>query len=207
MSVTVRVEPIDKDIEVIFKQDLSPEARSATLAQFARDQLANAEQVDLSVLGHIPPHKTFVDGREGSSEDGVRPDGVIVYSFEIVSDLLIWIAEQLVKHSPVLTGKYQKSFLLYADGNQVEVGAELPEASEYVFVNAQPYARKIELGLSPQAPDGVFHVVATMAQQQFRDVAKIAFTYRSPVGGVFLTGKGGNRSENRTPAISITTRK
>ncbi len=66
---------------------------------------------------------------------------------------------------------------------EVDVGTEIPEASEYAFLNTQPYSRKIERGESPQAPEGVFQVVATLAQSRFGNIAKITFSYRAVMGG------------------------
>jgi len=62
-----------------------------------------------------------------------------------------------------------------------------PPAQEYVFVNTTPYARKIEGNKgrppsSPQAPDGVYQAVATLARK-FSNVAKVTFSYRTVAGG------------------------
>ena len=205
MAVSVRVEPIDKDIDLIFKQDLSPEARSSTLANFARQALIEAEEVNLSALGHIPLHETFVDGRAGANEDSVRPDGEIAYAFNILEDLFAWIGEQLVIHSPVLTGQFAASFKFFADGIEIDPTMPAPQAAEYVFLNVQPYARKIERGESPQAPDGVFQAVAALAQRRFGNVARVRFSWRSPIlayGGA-PSRRGGLEHETRTPAIVI----
>lgn len=131
----------------------------------------------------------------------MRPDGVIQYEFELLGDLFVWIADQLQKHSPVLTGRFQKSFTFFADGNEIDVGGVIPhDAREFVFVSSAPYARKIERW------DGVFESVAVLARQRFGNQASIGFSFRSPIGGAFLTGRAGNRSDHRTPAIIITLR-
>jgi hypothetical protein len=183
MRIQTKIEPIDRDIELIFAQDLSPQARSAKLAEFAKESLAQAEQQNERVLGHVPPHETFVDGSPGRPVDAVTPDGTIVFEFELLTDLLAWVHEQLVTHSPVRSGRYSKSHLFYADGTEIDINGPIPQASEHVFVNMQPYARKIERGESPSAPEGVYEAVATLAQQRFGNVARIRFEYRVPVGG------------------------
>jgi hypothetical protein len=53
-------------------------------------------------------------------------------------------------------------------------------------VNTQPYARKIEKGLSPAAPDGVYEVVAALAKRRFGNIASIKFSYRAPLAGGVL---------------------
>lgn len=182
MPVTVKVDPIDRDIAVMLAEDLSPQARSATLAEFARGALADGEAQNQQALGVIPPFDTFVDGTQGKSEDQVSPAGVIVYTFRLIGDVLTFVDEQLIAHSPVKSGRYARSHTLYADGIETEPDNPDP-ASEYVFLNLQPYARKIEKGLSPSAPEGVYEGVATLAQGRFGNVAKISFDYRSPAGG------------------------
>lgn len=98
---------------------------------------------------------------------------------------------------------------LYADGAEVAVGvrgqipADVPQAGEYVFLNIVPYARKIERGLSPQAPEGVYQTVAVLAQRRFGNLARVTFSYRTAVGGGIVGGKLGNRAEQRQPAIIV----
>lgn len=178
MTVTTRVQPIDRDL-IIRLTGQDPATRSAQFAAFAREKLLEAEDTNGRVLGHVPPHKTTVDGREGASEDQVRPDGVIVYEFELVTDSLIWIGEQLKIHSPVKTGRYQQSHILFADGIAVPDGSDVPQASEYIFANTQPYTRKLE------KLDGVYEGVAAIASGRFGNQAKISFGYFNvPSGAV-----------------------
>lgn len=200
MPVSIKVEPINRDIAVILRDDLSPEARSATLAEFAREVLAEGERTNQVALGRIPPHETFVDGREGAQPESVRPDGVIIFEFSLLEDLFSWIGEQLVLHSPVKSGRFARSFKFFADGIEVAENAPVsPLVSEFVFLNTQPYSRKIERGESPQAPDGVFQAVAALAMRRFGNIARISFSYRTAIEG------GGGRN-GRTPAIVITVR-
>lgn len=217
MAVTYKIDPIGRDEILLLSQDSTPQARSAALADFARQNLSEALASNTSVLGWTPTYDTFVDGRRGASEDQVRPEGEIVYEFHLMNEMFEWIGEMLVTHSPRLTGRYQDSFVFTADGTVVEPGAALPEAEEYVFTNVQPYARKIERGLSDQTPDGVFHVVAAMAQGRFGNLARIRFSYRAPLFGAIEEWasrtamespyrRGAKRDEwlRRQPAIVIT---
>lgn len=220
MSLRTKVDPIDLDIRAILDEELSPAAQSRQLAGFAREQLAEAQEINRQALGRVPPHATFVDGRPGGSVDAVRPDGTVVFAFEMLDDVFAYIAEQLVKHAPVLSGEYRESFHLQADGVEVPAGAQYPAAGEYVFLPGVPYARKIERGLSDQAPDGVFQVVAELAQRRFGNLARIRFTYRSALlDYVTLGGRKGGKSasaakrsahaierETRLPAIVVTGR-
>lgn len=185
--ITAKVTPLRKSLELIVDRHLSPAARSQTLATFAKEKLAEAQAQNARAIGRVPPHETYVDGVAGKVERDVRPEGRIVYEFELSTDLVSTIDQLLIQHSPVRSGTYARSHVLFADG--VEVDPEnAPAADEFVFVNAQPYARKIE-GIagkrpsSPQAPDGVYEAVAAIVQRRFANVAKVRFQWWSLRGG------------------------
>ena len=214
MALTTRIQPISREFELMMAQDLGPKARSAMLAGFAAETTAEAAQQNKRVLGRVPPYDVYVDGREGAPLTSVKPDGVMRAEFQLVGETLAWIFEQLQRHSPVLTGRYASSHELFADGVDVGNPNAPPAAEEYVFLNTQPYARKIEgyRGLggvvhrapsSLQAPDGVYQAVATLAARRFGNVAKITFSYRTAIGGDIIGGKEGDRSKLRNPAIIV----
>jgi len=205
MAVRTRITPINRNIELIMQRTLSPEAQSRRLAAHARERLAEAQEINRQALGRIPPHETFVDRRQGAPLESVKPDGVIVFDFELLDDLFAWIGEQLVLHAPVLTGEYRRSFAFFVDGVELEPGQPVPPFKEAVFLNTQPYSRKIERGLSDQAPDGVFQAVATLAKKRFGNMANIRFSYRTPLASTEGSPKQRRETdrENRTPAIVI----
>jgi len=140
----------------------------------------------------VPDHTTTVDGRREAAPESVRPDGVIVFEFELVLEALSWIARELRQYSPTRSGHYAGSHILLADGIEVDAGNP-PPAHSYEFVPTVLYAGKIERGLSSQAPDGVYQVVAALAARRFGNQARVDFTYAS-VGG------------QRQPAIVVTPR-
>ena len=186
MALTTRVQPIVRDVELMAREDLGPKARSAMLAAFAAETIEEAKAQNKQVLGVVPPYDVYVDGREGAPLTEVKPDGVIRAEFQLVNEVLDWIYQQLETHSPRLTGHYASSHVLFADGTETSVTNPAP-AEEYVFVNTTPYARKIEgtkgrPPSSPQAPDGVYQAVATLARK-FSNVAKVTFSYRTVADG------------------------
>lgn len=182
MVVRTKVEPIERDIQLLISQDLSPAAQSKVFADYARQQIDDARVQNRKVLGREPRMTLTVDGREGGRLESVKPNGVVKAEFHLINDVLMWIRDQLERHSPVKSGRYRKSHALTADGTEVADGQNIPPASEYVFINLQPYARKIERGQSSQAPDGVYQAVATLAKR-FGNQAKISFGYRTPMFG------------------------
>lgn len=184
MALSTRISPISRDVQVLLNETLSPQARSRALADFARAQLSEAEQINARETGRVPPHETFVDGRKGGDLDSVRPDGVIVFEFSLLDDLFTFVGDELIKHSPIRTGRYANSHHFFADGVEVEIGAPLPPAREYVFINSQPYARKVERWYA--GDDGVYQAVAELAKRRFGNVAAIRFSYRALAGSAIM---------------------
>lgn len=222
MPASIKVQPLGETISLMVKDTLSPEAQQSRLAVAARRILAEAEQINEEVTGRFVSYTTTVDGRVGALEETVRPNGgVIEYSFDLVGELFAWIGEQLVLHSPVLTGRYAASHKFFADGIELEPTAPIPPGAKiFTFISDVPYARKIEKGLSPQAPDGVYQSLAALASRRFHNVALIRFQYQSPLGGgsameAWASTTKQRRSRNavadalwnrRQPAIVITLR-
>lgn len=188
-----RVGNFARDVELVVDHMLSPEARQKIVAKEARRILGEAQAANARVFGEAPEYTQAVDGRLGAPLESVNPDhGKIVFEFSLIGPVLELIGEQLVLHSPVLTGRYRDSHILLADGVEVDVdaGDKVPKAERYIFVNVQPYARKLEgdsiagvSAMSDQAPDGIYEVVADMARRRFGNIANVKFTYVQATGG------------------------
>lgn len=199
-----RLDTFSRELQVMVSEVLSPEVRSALIADAAREALADAQATNREALGRDAPFETFVDSRPGAALETVNPDrGVIVFAFDVTPDVMEFIGRMLVLNSPVLTGRYQDSHRLFADGVEVERFDPALDAEEWVFLSALPYSRKIEAGLSDQAPDGVYEATAVMAQRRYGNVARITFGWSSPPTG----GKGREAvrlaREARVPAITV----
>jgi len=198
--MSFKIDPINRDI-ALFLGELSPAQRSKQFAELARVHIDDAKQTNTKVLGREPPSTTYVDGQAGAALESVR--NVIFTEFELIGETLVWIADQLEQNSPVKTGRYKWSHIVLADGVEVDPSTQIKMADEFVFINTQPYARKIERGLSSQAPDGVYQAVAVMARRRFGNVARITFSYRTVIGGTIIGGRAGDRSSQRNPAIIV----
>lgn len=181
---TVKIDPIDRDLNLILNEELSPLAQAQVLKDFATEVLAESQEINRAALGYLPKHRTFVDGAERGSLQDVTAKSVISFEFQLVFEVLEWIDAQLIANSPVLTTRYARSHVWFAEDVEMDVHKPI-EADYYVALNAQPYARKIERGLSKQAPEGVYEAVAVYAGHRFNNVAHIRFGYRSfPAGAV-----------------------
>lgn len=175
----VRFRPMDRELQVLVNEALSPKARQRLIAREAQKGIDEGDRINKAALGVVPPSEVNVDGRRSAPLDTVNPDrGVIMVRWQLISEAVDWIWLQLVEASPVLTGRYQREHALFADGVEVTAPSATKVAREWVFASTVPYARKIERGLSSQAPDGVYQAVAAMAIQRFGNVADIRFVWR-----------------------------
>jgi hypothetical protein len=204
-----RLDVFRRDISVFVQDNLSVEARKKKIADMARKALAETKAHNEKIVGHETPYDQIVDGRKDAPLESVNPNnGTIVFLFELGTDVLRWIGEQLVLHSPIKDPPihYKDSHILLADGVQIDLGEQIPIAETYTFVNIVPYARKIERGESAQAPDGVYEVVADMARRRFGNIAQIRFTHVSTIPGGVRTWTKDMERASRNPAIVVTLR-
>ena len=71
MGLSVRITPIRRDLDVMFKQGIGDKAQSAILAAFALEKIEEAKQQNKQALGVVPPYKIYVDGRQGAPLESV----------------------------------------------------------------------------------------------------------------------------------------
>lgn len=199
MKVSARITSVQRQIKAIQDRTLSPAARSRMLADRAEEAIREAEAQNRAVLGQPVGYTVTVDGKEGASLSSVKPDGRIVANFDLGHDVLEWIGAELVRSSPVLTGRYARSHVMEIDGSVWDGIGPMPEGRVFKFYNLQPYARKIEpgrsgalargpktrgtrrtqAGQSDQAPDGVYQAIAAVARERFGDVARVTYTLKN----------------------------
>jgi hypothetical protein len=133
-------------------QELAPAQRGRAVADYALVALAGVQIVNRAALGYVPAYRSFVDGARSTALEKVKPDGgLIEFEFEIPeidAYLLRWIADELDRRSPFVSGDYQHGHVVLADGKVFDVNGPIPEAKEFVFTNTEPYARKLEIGVT-----------------------------------------------------------
>lgn len=202
MSLTSRVQTMDRDVELLFDETLSPEARSQTFGHAARRLIQEQDDVNDARLGRDVQYTTFVDGRESAAFE--TADRLVVAEWDLLETVFQDIFDLLLDEAPVLTGAYASSITLFADGVPVAptLVAGVPEASEYYFAATVPYARKIERGLSSWAPDGVFQGVAAMAQKRFGNIARVRYGFRSIRGGGIGSWAATTRLQARSRSLN-----
>lgn len=181
--MAVRIRPLDRTALFRPGAALAPDVAARQVADHARELVAAAAAANAAALGRPAPHADVVNGVPGAAYETVRPGGSIVALFDLGTDCLSWILDQLKAAAPVLSGEYRASIAIYADGVAVDTPAAASAAGEVAFVSTVPYARKIERGESPKAPHGVFQAVAALAAARYGNVARIRYAFREPVGG------------------------
>ncbi|MEJ0097877.1 MAG: hypothetical protein WDM84_08045 [Bauldia sp.] len=210
--------PFARDIDALIDETLSPEAQSMAVAGLARDVLQQGISTNRAALGYEPSYDTFVDSRKGAPLESVKPNGgTIVFEFQLVTEVIEWIFEQLVLHSPRDTGRYAASHKFFVDSHEYDETRRWPPRwVEAVILNVQPYARKIERGESSQASDGVYQSGRDPRREEVRHIVRIRFSYRAHVDGSIMayraaaafnsamSRRGGVEREARVPAIVIT---
>jgi hypothetical protein len=205
MPVRTRMDSIAGDITMLIGAASLAE-QGKMVAEFARSEIAKIDASNRRVLSRIQPPTVTVDGSQGVALDKVRPNsGMIVAEWDVVGEVLVWIGQTLRDRSPVVSGAYRDGHALFADGAEIQFGAQAPIAKEYVFLNAQPYVRRIEVGRTKSGRDFEIHVpnriyerTAADAQARFSGSMTIHFSERSPIKTV-----GARYALPLVPAITI----
>ena len=120
-----------------------PERRAAAVATMAR-----AARDKLIADGAAPPlYTTFVDGREGAAEETVKPEGTILYRFNVIGLAAAFALEYARARSPVQSGEYRASWFIAVDGRPYTGDvAEIPGDAVVMVTNHAPYHRRIDTG-------------------------------------------------------------
>lgn len=200
-----RIQSFSRSIEVITSRLASPVQRAMSAARIHRNAVSDAQNGQARALGAPLPSTTWVDGRKGAPPESVNPDhGIILTQFQFASDVIEFIDAMLILHSPVKTGAYQRSHLLFADGNEADP-MHPPQAKEYLFMSSLPYARKIERGQGSAPDEGVYEGAVALATARYGNVAWIKFTFRSIAGEDYSSVALGGRKGGKTAGHNLRT--
>lgn len=199
MPLKVKLAPFERHIDIMVNARLAPKERQNRIAAFARREIADIDEVNRRALGVVPPKTVTVNGIQGAPLESANPDrGTIIAEWRLVGEVLQWIRDRLRERSPVgkyrdpHPGLYRDSHVMLADGSVSDV-EDHALASEFVFVNPQPYHRKLEIGKTKSGreflvsvPNRIYERTARDAKARFGNLGKIRFSYYSygPLGRV-----------------------
>ena len=185
---------------------------AGTVADIRRHMIAIAAREHAAVMAAEPRPTRFlryVDGVAGAPIEGVQLGGLIVTDYPRLDLVAAFARETLRDLSPIKEGTYRDAHQFYLNGIAVDHVRDYRSGDEIVIANAVPYSRKIELGrMKMRVPgtDRVYQRALLIVREQYRDVARVRFTWRGIEAGDLAVGKRGDKSELRYPALVIAER-
>lgn len=214
MALKVRIDPIEQVTQATLNAALSEAEQRQAAADFVWAGIEEAQQINERAIGRKPKYTI----NKPIDRIDPRRDQVIV-EFDLFVGVLAWIKQELVARSPRRSGDYIRGHKLYADGQEIDDASKAPNASEYVFANTVPYARKIEIGKTEsgrsfviQVEPRIYERVAQDARSRFGNTASIKFAYRTISDAYSLRRSAGRGKARRagaavqSPAIIVTLR-
>ena len=233
-SVAVSVtEDGKKAPEYSINTDLSGELSFRDLMGFVKLTLISTAQEVLKeeqAKGFDKNPVVTVDGKPNPNIYGVKPFGKIEYNARADMDKILSETYQgLLDRSPVWKGDYKRAHLVYLNNTLVaqdlaslrawlKSGVDFKESDVIIFVNVEPYARKLERwGVTAQrsrykgkkahskeqaskilhssSPNGVYHLTSRMIRSKYKRNSMIKFMFLSGtslnVQGNFKVGRKG----------------
>lgn len=146
-----------------------------------------AETAKARVLGGQPKpsgYRQIVDGADGAPLAVVKPNGVIIFSWQYLGHVVQDIYEALVARSPVVSGRYIASIEVVIDGAAGTIDDDMSNAKEVMLIATAPYSRRLEVGNrkdgSPfviQVPQHIVEDTRDMAVKLYSTLAAIEFNY------------------------------
>jgi hypothetical protein len=184
----------------LFIQDCQPQEISRALAVFARSSRDAAIAEGIAA----PTYRTIVDGATGASEDRVRPDGKIVYDFDVWDGVIPEILSLARSRSPRASGTYASSWFAMVNGVLWKSDV-IPVGAEVIVANDQPYHRKIHVGaMEMSVPPGIVEDLRQAVQRRFGNLLKAEVSFIHLAGGYVLKGHSRRRRKDSKAGQAMT---
>lgn len=183
-------------------------AAKGTVEEVRKTLIATAKREHARIMSTEPRPKRFVravDGVTGAREEQVRSGGVIRYRYQRLEEVVRAAMDLLFELSPVREGTYRQAHTLFVDGAAASDLSTWDGTGTIIISNLMPYARKIEVGKMVMRVPGTDHVyqqAEMLLRRQHGNQANIKFNYRG-----IVSGRAGNKSGNRYPALEISERR
>jgi hypothetical protein len=146
-----------------------------------------------------------VDGHAATSEDEVKPFGVIVYRLTRMRKIALFALAKAIEISPVREGRYKKSWFVMVNDQRVAPD-QIPQGAEVVITNDQPYARKIHVGakgFKRYVPPGIVEKVRQMVIREYGNQVDVQIQFVTLAGGYVLRKLQGS-GKDRQPGAPLT---
>lgn len=164
--------------------------KQETAGQTQRMLVETAKSEHRKVMNDQPAPSSFVrivDGAEGAREEAVKADGVIIYQYSRIVEVVQFAMDALFDVSPVLSGDYRSGHTLIVNGRPVASIQDWKSGDDLVITNTLPYSRKIEVGTMKMRVAGsskVYQQARRLVMARYGNMVSVEFTYRAFVGGL-----------------------
>lgn len=135
-----------------------------------------------------PDVRIETDGHAASSENEVRPFGIITYRFQRMGEVAAFALTQARALSPVDSGAYRNAWFFLVDGAEVGMDA-IASAKSFILTNDQPYARKIHVGakgFERYVPPGIVEKVRQLVIKKYGTIVVTNLEFITLEGGYVL---------------------
>lgn len=141
------------------------------------------------------PAFTAYANRPGNADlDSVMLPGPIVFEYFYGREIVEAALAALIEASPVRSGKYRDSHMLFVNGVRAERIPERFAASDEIMIaNPVPYARRLEIGKTESGrdflvsvPNRIYQRTVAKLRARYANLANVVFDYASLPGGYRL---------------------
>lgn len=133
-------------------------------------------------------YRQFVNNVADAALSTVTYDGIIVFAWHYLREVVEQCLQSLFLSSPIVTGDYLKSITILIDDDESKAGSSLdditPDTQKVTIVPTADYARRLEVGLRRDGTPFVVQVplhnvetIARMLASKFNGLADISFNY------------------------------
>lgn len=185
-------------------------AIQATLEQTRQALISTARREHEKIMATEPrpsSHYRIIDGVRDAPLEGIRGDGIAIFRYPRIEQVVQFAMEVLFDLSPVDSGDYRRAHTIFVNGREVANLARYKQGDDIAITNYLPYARKIEVGkLQMRIPgtDRVYQQARRKVMERWGNVAEVQFTFRGIVAGYQVNqAKAHNRSNLRFPVLLI----
>jgi len=168
------------------------------LVRVARESTARIVKEQAGRAGVQPAVETYANQVGNKALETVKLPGPIVSAFDYRREIAKVALEELRKASPVDSGAYRDSHMLYLNGGEIDqLPMILGPGDDIAITNPVPYARRIEVGKTKSGRAFVLKVEPNVYERtlkriilpKYRNAANLTFGYLTLPSGHIVKGK------------------
>jgi hypothetical protein len=149
------------------------------------------------------PDSTWIAFGDVPGRDWTQAERMITFKYSPALSLVAPVIIRMLEDgSPVDSGLYKRSHMLFVNGQATAEGAKIPAGAAVMIANPVPYARRLEIGKTESGrnflvskPNRLYERTARAAANRWPTV-EIRFGYVALPGNVTSKGHVGRTSKN-----------